>query len=510
MTSTPFQPQNATAPPDPKRWVAFAVILSATLLGVLDFLIVNLALPSIKKTIGASDAQVQLVVALYGLSFAVCLITGGRLGDLYGRRRIFQVGMAGFTLASALCGFAQTPNQLIAFRIVQGAFGALMSPQVLATIQVTFQGIERDIATSYVGVTVGIGSFLGNVLGGWMVSANLFGLEWRPIFFVNVPIGLIALVLSQFFVRESKAASAQKLDVTGALISAAGLFALIFPIAEGRQRGWPLWCFALLAASAVVGVLFFHFEKRLAARGGSPLVSLDLFENRAYARGLGSILLLFCGLSSFSFVMGQFLQNGLRMTPAHAGIVFGALSIAFLISSLGAPKVLARIGPKILLTGLAILQGGQLVIIATALIWHGHFNGYWLMPILFVYGIGQGLAVPQVIRQTMNTVALQNAGAGSGVLSTVQQIAFSLGVSVIGGVFLGIADKRGTPAIEATATHPAVPEILGPPEDFARGLATAFAINFVFVLIARFLVAKNIGLNAQQTPENAAAIVIEA
>lgn len=492
MTSTSFQSQNATYTPDPKRWVAFAVILSATLLGVLDFLIVNLALPSIKKTIGATDAQVQLTVAVYGLSFAVCLITGGRLGDLFGRRRIFQIGMAGFTLSSALCGFSQTPGQLVGFRVIQGAFAALMSPQVLATIQVTFQGVERDKAMGYVGATVGVGSFLGNVLGGWMVSANLFGLEWRPIFFVNVPIGITALVLSTYFVRESKSQRAQKLDVAGAIISGAGLFALIFPIAEGRERGWPWWCFALLVASVIIGLWFFQFEKALAKRGGNPLVALDLFENKSYARGLGSILLLFCGLSSFSFVMGQFLQRGLKMTPEGAGLVFGALSLSFLISSLGAVKLVARFGPKVLLHGLTVLQFGQLVVIAMVLVWKGHLNGFWLMPIFFVYGLGQGLAVPQVIRQTMNTVTAENAGAGSGVLSTVQQIAFSLGVSVIGGVFFSIADRSGTP------------------DAFAFGTAIAFGINFVFVLIARSLVAKNLRLNGEHAAQNSETIVLEA
>ncbi|PQV65437.1 drug resistance transporter, EmrB/QacA subfamily [Abditibacterium utsteinense] len=491
MTSTPFQPKNATYTPDPKRWIAFAVILSATLLGVLDFLIVNLALPSIKKTIGATDAQVQLTVAVYGLSFAVCLITGGRLGDLFGRRRIFQIGMAGFTFSSALCGFSQTPAQLVGFRVIQGAFAALMSPQVLATIQVTFQGVERDKATGYVGATVGVGSFLGNVLGGWLVSANLFGLEWRPIFFVNVPIGIIALVLSAYFVRESKSERAQKLDVAGALISGAGLFALIFPIAEGRQRGWPAWCFLLLGVSAIIGFWFFQFEKNLAKRGGSPLVSLDLFENKAYGRGLASILLLFCGVSSFSFVMGQFLQRGLKMSPEGAGIVFGALSLSFLISSLGAVKLVARIGPKVLLVGLTILQFGQLAVIVMVLIWKGNLNGFWLMPVFFVYGLGQGLTVPQVIRQTMNTVTSENAGAGSGVLSTVQQIAFSLGVSLIGGVFFSIADQGGSP------------------DAFARGLVIAFGLNFVFVLVARVLVAKNLKLNGN-TSLNNEPVILEA
>jgi EmrB/QacA subfamily drug resistance transporter len=476
--------------PDPKRWLAFAVILSATLLGVLDFLIVNLALPSIKKTIGATDAQVQLTVAVYGLAFAVSLITGGRLGDLYGRRRIFQIGMAGFTFASALCGFAQTPGQLVGFRVIQGTFAALMSPQVLATIQVTFQGAERDKATGYVGATVGVGSFLGNVLGGWLVSANLFGLEWRPIFFVNVPIGIVALILSAYFVRESKSESAKKLDVAGALISAVGLFALIFPIAEGRERGWPWWVFALFVVSLFIGYGFLQFEKALARRGGSPLVSLELFQNKAYARGLGSILLLFSGLSSFSFVMAQFLQNGIRMSPKSAGLIFGALSLSFLISSLGGVRLIAKIGPRVLLYGLTVLQFGQLVIIAMALLFKGQINGFWFMPILFIYGLGQGLAVPQVIRQTMNTVGSQDAGAASGVLSTVQQIAFSLGVSVIGGIFLGIGDKTNTP------------------DAFAFALAVAFSINFVIVLIARFLVAKNLKLNGSRAVHDESAVII--
>lgn len=477
---------------DPKRWLAFAVILSATLLGVLDFLIVNLALPSIKKTIGATDAQVQLTVAVYGLAFAVCLITGGRLGDIYGRRRIFQIGMASFTFASALCGFAQTPAQLVGFRVIQGAFAALMSPQVLATIQVTFAGAERDKATGYVGATVGVGSFLGNVLGGWMVSANLWGLEWRPIFFVNVPIGIVAIIASIYLVRESKSARAQKLDIVGALISGAALFALIFPIAEGREHGWPWWCFALLAAAVFIGYWFLGWEKIVAQKGGSPLVSLDLFHNAAYARGLGAILLLFCGLSSFSFVMGQFLQRGLGMTPEEAGIVFGALSLSFLISSLGAVKLVGRFGPRVLLTGLSVLQAGQVVMIAMALIWRGHLNGFWLMPVFFVYGLGQGVAVPQIIRQTMNSIGGADAGAASGVLSTVQQIAFSLGVSVIGGVFFGLANKSGTP------------------DAFAFGLAVAFAINFVFVMVARVLVGQTLRLNERNPVQNLTPIVVEA
>ncbi|BCM90102.1 multidrug resistance protein Stp [Abditibacteriota bacterium] len=479
---------------DPNRWLAFAVVLSATLLGVLDFLIVNLALPAIKETTGASDAQVQLTVAVYGLSFAVCLITGGRLGDLYGRKRIFQIGMAGFTLASVLCGFARSGEDLIIFRIVQGAFAALMSPQVLATIQVMFVGHERNLATSYVGATVGVGSFLGNVLGGYLVSANLFGLGWRPIFFVNVPIGIVALVLSAFLLRESKSEHARKLDVPGALLSGLALFLLIFPISEGRERGFPWWSWVMVGCSLVVGYAWFRFEAMLERKGGSPLVPLELFDSKGYGRGLVAILLLFSGISSTSFVVGQFLQRGLGLEPRYAGIVFAALSLSFLISSLGSARIVAYMGTKALLLGISLLQVGQVLIIAATLGFRGQLNPYLLMPILFIYGLGQGLCVPQIIRQTMNTVGTENAGAASGVLSTTQQVAFSLGVSVIGGVFFALSDPKGA----------------GTADSWALGTGAAFGINFVIVLLARFLVARNMKEAMNLPTQNYSAVAVEA
>ena len=459
---------------DPRRWLALSVILSATLLGVLDFLIVNLALTSIQKTIGATEAQVQLTVAFYGLSFAVFLITGGRLGDIYGRKRVFQIGMTGFTLSSALCGFAQSPTQLILFRIIQGAFAALMSPQVLATIQVLFEGEERDKATGLVGATVGVGSLLGNVVGGWLVGANLWGLEWRPIFFVNVPIGIAAILATQFLLVESKSKVARKLDIPGALIAGAALFLLIFPIAEGRETGWPWWAFAMIAVSGAIAYGFIGFEKQLARRGGSPLIGMELFESGGYVRGLGAILLLFCGLSSFSFVIARFLQDGLSVSAQQTGIIFASLSLSFFVFSLSAVKMVRVLGPKTLLIGIGVMQVGQVILIGMCLIWKGDLNPYWLMPVLAFYGAGQGLAVPQVIRQTLNNVGTQNAGAASGLLSTAQQIAFSLGVSVVGGVFYAFADA-GKSA-----------------DSFAKGTAAAFALNFCFVFAARILVAKNI------------------
>jgi EmrB/QacA subfamily drug resistance transporter len=483
-----------TSHPDPRRWLAFAVVLSATLLSVLDFLIVNIALPSIRAELGATDAEMQLTVAGYGLALAICLITGGRLGDIYGRKRMFQIGMAGFTLTSILCGFAQTSTQLVVFRVLQGMMAAMMSPQVLATIQVTFEGRERDKAMGLVGAMVGVGSFLGNVLGGFLVGANLFGMGWRPIFFVNVPIGIIALVLAHFLVRESKASVAQKLDIPGALLSGVGLFCLILPIAEGRERGWPGWTFVLLAFSFFACWVFVRYQKNLKARGGSPLLDMRLFEIPGYRRGLLAILLLFSGISSFAFTLTYYLQKGLSVAPAHVGLIFSALSISFLIASLGAVKIVARIGPKTLLVGLTIMQVGQLLLIAAPLIWGKNLSPFALMPILFLYGLGQGLSVPQIIRQTLSDVQAANAGAAAGVLNTAQQVAFSLGVSVVGGVFFAFVPKAAQPF------------------DYAKGVAAAFACNFVFVLIARFLVASNIRHSEREenAGQKALPVVVEA
>ena len=491
----PSSPPLPSAPEKtPNRWLAFAVILSATLLGVLDFLIVNLALPAIKQSTGASDAQVQLTVAVYGLAFAVCLITGGRLGDLYGRKRVFQIGMAGFTFASALCGFARSGEELIFFRIIQGAFAAMMSPQVLATIQVMFVGHERNLATSYVGITVGIGSLLGNVLGGYLVSANLFNLGWRPIFFVNVPIGVVALILSSILLRESKSTEARGLDVIGAILSGVALFLLIFPISEGRERGFPWWTWVMIVGAALVGYVWLRFEAQLEKRGGSPLVPMELFESHGYSRGLVAIVLLFSGLSSTSFVIAQFLQFGLGVKPDRAGIIFAALSLSFLISSFASAPIVARIGTKTLLIGLSILQAGQVLLVGAALLFRGNLNPYMLMPILFIYGLGQGLCVPQIIRQTMNTVGTENAGAASGVLSTTQQVAVSLGVWLIGGVFFAIGDPAGK----------------GSPDSWALGTAAAFGLNFVLVLIGRLLIAKNMREVANSSASLSGNVMVEA
>ncbi len=324
-----------------------------------------------------------------------------------------------------------------------------------------------------------------------MVDANLFGLGWRPIFFVNVPIGIVAILLTQFLVQESKSASATSLDLGGALLSGVGLFCLIFPISEGRERGWPWWAFALLAVAGLILWLFLRFEKQLAARGGAPLVDLKLFQAGGFGRGLIGILLLFSGIGSFALTLTLFLQDGLHITARQTGVIFGALSVSFLISSLNAVSLIARIGPKALLVGLAIMQSAQLALIFVVLHWRGSLNPYFLMPILFVYGLGQGLCVPQLMRQTLDHVDGANAGAASGLLSMTQQVAFTIGIATVGGLFFV---ARGA---EKTA------------DSYARALATAFICNFVLVLVTRLLVARNIRQDAGQAAAAGVPIAVE-
>ena len=226
---------------DPRRWLTLVILLLAGFMNLLDVSIVNIAIPSIQRDLHASYADVQWALAGYTLAYALVLITGGRLGDTFGRKRLFLIGVAGFTIMSALCGAATGPGMLIGCRVAQGAMGAIMVPQVLAVIQVIFPPRERIKALAGFGVTAGLGTVSGPLLGGLLIQHNLFGLGWRPIFLINVPVGVIAFAASAVLVRESRVANPPRLDPVGVSLISAALLLLLYPLVEGRQLGWPLW-----------------------------------------------------------------------------------------------------------------------------------------------------------------------------------------------------------------------------------------------------------------------------
>ena len=346
-------PGRAPGGADPRRWVALAVVLIAGFMQLVDISIVNVAIPSIQRDLDATYSQIQWVLAGYQLAFAVMLITGGRLGDIYGRKRLFMIGMAGFTVASALCGLAQTPEMLIGSRVLQGLMGAIMFPQILSVIQVTFPPQERATAFGMFGATIGLATITGPLVGGLLIEADLFGLEWRPIFLVNLPIGIAALAVAARFLVESKAPRALRLDPVGVALVTAGLLLLVYPLVQGRDLGWPLWTFLSMAAAVPVLVGFGAYERRKKALDGSPLVDLDLFRQRSFVPGLLVAGIFFMGIPAFFLIFSLWLQIGLGFSALHAGLTGAPFAVGSALASAASVRLAPDPGPADPQRGLA-------------------------------------------------------------------------------------------------------------------------------------------------------------
>jgi len=426
---------------DPRRWFALAVLLTGAFLPPLDFNVVNLALPAIRENLGASSSAVQFVISAYAAAYAVFLITGGRLGDLLGRKRMFMLGVVGFTLASVLCGTAWSPNALIAGRILQGLMATAMAPQVLASIRVLFPPVEQGRALALYGATFGLANICGQLLGGVLVSSHLFGLTWQVIFLINVPIGLAALIGSVFFLSDSRAEHAQGLDVGGVLLLSATLGLLVYPLVEGRETGWPLWIVVMLAASPVALLAFIAFERRLAKRGGSPLVELGLFRNHGFVVGI-AMAVAFYMQSSFFLTFSIYLQNGVHITPLQAGLTTLPYVGGGFLASLASSHLMHRLGTRALTLGFAL----QVIGFAIVMLAVSHASPDSLKIGLACAGLGFGTVMPSVIKAVIGGIDQRHAGLASGVAISALQVGASLGVAIIGGVFysaLGMGHDLG-------------------------------------------------------------------
>jgi EmrB/QacA subfamily drug resistance transporter len=438
----------ATPELDTRRWLALVVVVAASFMAIFDQFVVNVAIPTMQRDLHASFAQIQFVIAGYALAYAVTLITGGRLGDIYGRKRLFMIGMAGFTLASALCGLAPGPGLLVGARLVQGFGAALMSPQVLSIIQVTFPEGERSGALSVYGAVIGIASLAGQALGGFLIRANLFGLSWRIVFLVNIPVGIAALIAARPLVRETRSPTARRLDLGGVAIISAGLFLLTFPIVEGRDAGWPLWAWICLAASVPALVGFIRFERWKTARDGAPLVVLSLFRERAFDAGLWVAFLYGAANPAMFFTLALYLQIGLHYSPLAAGLTFAPAPIGFFLAASLSAKLVRRLGSRLVMIALV-----QKAVAWSVIGFVAHRNGVMLhgvqlLPFLFVEGAAAGWTTPPLIGVTLAGIHNRDAGSAAGVLTTVQQIASAVGVAIIGVVFFG-ALAHHAPAVSA-------------------------------------------------------------
>ncbi len=460
--------------PDRRRWLTLAVLLLAAFMN-LDISIVNIAIPSIQRDLHASYADIQWALAGYTLAYALVLITGGRLGDTFGRKRLFLIGVTGFTIMSALCGAAQSPGMLIASRVLQGAMGAIMIPQVLSVIQVIFPPGERIKALAGFGVTAGLGTVSGPLLGGLLTEHSLLGLGWRSIFLINVPIGIFAVAAAAVLVRESRAPRPPRLDPVGVALISAALLLLLYPLVQGRQFGWPTWTFVSMAASAPVFALFVAYERVKTRRDGSPLVQLSLFSQRSFSVGMAIAVTFFLGITSFALILTLFLQTGLGFTPLHAGLTFLPFSGGVLLASGAAARLAPRFGRGVTMTGALVMAAGMAGLIATVHHYGAAVTTWEMVPALVVAGLGMGSVLAPLADILLAGVPHQHAGSASGLLNTGFQVGASIGIAVIGVIFFGLLGSQSGPA--ATAVTPQLRTglaVAGVPAQFSGRIVTQF------------------------------------
>jgi EmrB/QacA subfamily drug resistance transporter len=446
-------PQSAAAggrPADqdgyPRRWAMLPVILIAMFMAGFDIWAVNVAAPSLQRDLHVSDAALQLIVGGYAFMYASGMVTGGRLGDLFGYKRLFLIGVVTFALASLACGLAPSAGVLVVFRLVQGLTGAVMVPQVVALITAAFPARERSRALGWYGATMGLGFVSGQILGGGLIQANVFGLGWRAIFLVNVPVGILAVIVASIVVPHVRGQRKPRLDPLGAVGVSGSLALALVPLTLGSDEGWPVWTWVSLALALPVLALTLAWERRLARTGGQPLLDLGLFRDRAFSAGLllNFVAIFFFG--SFMFVLTLLLQTGLGLSPLHAGIVNLPLALTFILMTLLGPRLAGRLGPRSITVGAGFALIGTVALALIAMHSGGQLTGWGTAPATALIGIGQGLMVPSLMSAVLAHVRPERAGAAAGVLTTTQQFAIASGVALLGAVFYHVIGGAPTRA----------------------------------------------------------------
>jgi EmrB/QacA subfamily drug resistance transporter len=405
-----------------------------TFMFILDFFIVNVALPVIQQGLGAGESAIEWIVAGYAISTAALLVTGGRLGDQFGRRRVFVIGLAVFVFTSAACALAPDPAVLVTARVLQGVGAALMAPNILSILGVLYTGPDRVRAISVYGMVMGLAATCGQLIGGVLIRTDVAGLGWRAIFWINVPLGVAAMVASPRLIPESRAARGSRLDLAGIVLITATLVAVVLPLVDGRQEGWPAWSWLALAASVPLGVTFVLHQRRQASRGAMPLLDPRVFAAWPLRAGLITQTAFWCQQAASYLVLGLFLQQGRGLSPLAAGGVFTFLAAGYLITSFQAPALTMRFGRNVIAAGAVLAAIGDAgLYLATD---HGG-SVAWIFPGLILLGAGQGLCITPLTTTVLSHADPATAGSVSGALSTAQQVGNSIGVAVNGVLFFG-------------------------------------------------------------------------
>ncbi|MEU6037793.1 MFS transporter [Actinomadura sp. NPDC047616] len=411
-----------------------AVVMIGNFMATLDSFIVVVAGPAIRADLRASAGDVQWVLAAYQLSYAILLITGGRLADLYGRRRLFTLGTAVFTLSSIACALAPDPGTLIAARAVQGAGAALMVPQVFALITVLVPQARRHSVYGVLGMVLGMATICGQLVGGLLISADLFGSGWRAVFWINVPIGVATILLALRHVPESRSAAARTLDIPGVLALSVALLLTVFPLIQGREQGWPWWTWACFVAGTVAFGVLTVIERAVDRRGGDPLMRLSLFRQRSFSLGLILVLAVYALISSYYLTLSTTMQDGLNMSAFGAGLVYAPAATTFFVFSLVAGRLVPRFGRRVLEAGAIIMAAGYLTT-AVVLLSGPRITPLLVIPTLMLQSVGGGLLITPVLNTVLSRIKPESVGMASGALSTAQQVGSAVGVALIGAVF---------------------------------------------------------------------------
>ncbi|WP_342456503.1 MFS transporter [Herbaspirillum sp. WKF16] len=427
-------------------------MLVGAFLPPLDFFIVNVALPSIRAGLGADPAEVQLVISGYAAVYAVFLITGGRLGDLYGRKRVFLAGLMGFGLSSTLCGFATSPAILIAGRLLQGLSAAIMAPQGLASIQALFPERERARALSMYGATIGLAAIAAQALGGLLIAANIGGLQWRVIFLINLPVVAIVFLGGIPLLPDTRSANPARLDRMGVLLCALSLGLLVVPLVKGPEAGWPWWTCLMLVSSPGFAIAFWRYELALTQRGGTPLVSPQLAKAPGLVVALTGVLFFYV-VSAFFLTFSIYLQEAIGKSAFSTGLMFVPCGLGFLIGPLTTPAATRWFGRWTPVLGMALEVVGCLVlsaVVATTPVAHAPALA-GVVVALSLIGFGQGIAVPTLVRSVIDRAPTGGSGMVAGIVNSALQISAALGVAIIGSVFFSLAGSGHTPSSLAHA-----------------------------------------------------------
>jgi EmrB/QacA subfamily drug resistance transporter len=438
---------------DPRRWMALAVVLAGIFVTVMDSSIVNVAIPTIRSTLHASFGEAELTIASYALAFSTGMITGGRLGDIYGQRRVFMMAFAAFTLTSFVCGGAPNIEVLIAGRLLQGASAAMLSPQVFALVRMSFaDSRERTTAFGAMGVAIGLANVAGLILGGVLIKADLFGLGWRMVFLVNLPIGIAAISLTPLVLADMRSGERNRLDLAGVALGTLAMLLLMLPLVEGPERGWAGWPIATLAASPLALVGFYLHQRWKSRRGLSPLLETDLFGDRVFNVGALLILIFWGSTTPFSFSYVLLMQTGYGHSPLATAGSLAILGGAFGIVSPIAGRLTSFGVRRIMMAGVLVDLVGMLL--ALVLCWTvDPLPAAWLLPTLLLVGIGMGLFMTPILNAVMSGIKDRHVGSASGVLTTMQRGGNALGVAALEVPFFLTLSSAASRGLSQTASY---------------------------------------------------------